>query len=236
MSHAHHSDHGPDHGHGHEDPFLSGQGARRWAQWADVLETGTRAVSDALLDATHTGAGTRLLDLACGLGHTTHAAAQRGADAVGVDLNPHMLERARAKTGAQFELGDMNEPPAGPWDAIVSRFGAHHAPPEWLNAAVRTLAPGGRIAIAEWHPDTALFDVEPEHDGPTEDDAEDWVRRFEAAGLQDVEAGIVDFTIDFGDDATFVRFLEDMADGATSRAGAPGGQQHNRAYVVAGHR
>ena len=42
----------------------------------------------------------RVLDLACGTGSTTIPLAQRGVDAVGLDLAPAMLAKARAKAGA----------------------------------------------------------------------------------------------------------------------------------------
>jgi len=210
-----------------DDPFLAADMAERWERWMPVLETGTRTVSEALLDTTRTGQGTRLLDLACGTGATTCAALARGALVTGLDLNPDMLARARKACPATFIEGDMQAPPAGPWDAIVSRFGAHHAPPGWLDAAARVLAPGGRIAIAEWHPDTLMFAGA--DDGPNKETAEDWVPRFEAAGLVDVQGTDVPFTIDFGDEATYLRFTEEMAHAGGP---APGGRQENLAFVV----
>ncbi len=218
------------------DPFGTEEGAAFWAKWAPVLESGTRVVSEALLDAAHVGRGTRVLDLACGLGHTTLAAAARGADATGLDLNQHMLARAAPATGVRYVEGDMTAPPTGPWDAIVCRFGAHHADPAWVQAAAAVLAPGGWLAIAEWAPDTALFDVEGDMAMPSEDTAADWEARFEAAGLRDVQTMEVPFTIDFGNEATFTEFVTAMHEGTTSRAGAPGGRQMNRAFIVAGRR
>lgn len=228
MSHDHH--------HGDEDPFLGEEGAAFMTAWTPILETGTSAVSEALLDAARVGQGTRTLDLACGLGPTTVAAARRGAIVTGLDLSTHMLAEAHQAPGITYIEGDMTAPPAGPWDAIVSRFGAHHADPAWLQAAVKVLAPGGRVAIAEWALDTALFDVEGEFESPAEDSAEDWMARFEAAGLEGVQASEVSFTIDFGDEATFEEFLTAMHEGTASRTGAPGGKQVNKAFIVAGRR
>lgn len=53
----------------------------------------------------------RLLDSGCGTGEHTLLAAERGADAVGVDLSPSAIGRARAKAAgrnvpARFEVGD----------------------------------------------------------------------------------------------------------------------------------
>jgi SAM-dependent methyltransferase len=54
----------------------------------------------------------RVLDAGCGTGEHTLLAAARGADAVGVDIAPHAIERARAKAAergitARFEVGDV---------------------------------------------------------------------------------------------------------------------------------
>lgn len=224
------------HDHGGDDPFLGEEGAAFMTAWTTILETGTAAVSKALLDAARVGPGTRTLDLACGLGPTAVAAARRGAIVTGLDLNTHMLAEAHQAPGITYIEGDMTAPPTGPWDAIVSRFGAHHADPAWLQAAVKNLAPGGTVAIAEWALDTALFDVEGAFEAPAEDAAEDWVARFEAAGLRDITTNEVSFTIDFGDEATFLQFLSAMHEGTASRTGAPGGKQVNKAYIVAGRR
>ncbi len=53
----------------------------------------------------------RLLDSGCGTGENTLLAAGAGADAVGVDIAPHAIERARAKAAergvsARFEVAD----------------------------------------------------------------------------------------------------------------------------------
>jgi SAM-dependent methyltransferase len=54
----------------------------------------------------------RVLDAGCGTGEHTLLAAARGADAVGVDIAPRAIERARAKAAergitARFEVGDV---------------------------------------------------------------------------------------------------------------------------------
>jgi SAM-dependent methyltransferase len=53
----------------------------------------------------------RVLDAGCGTGENALLAAGRGADAVGVDVAPHAIERARGKAaerglGARFEVAD----------------------------------------------------------------------------------------------------------------------------------
>lgn len=125
------------------------------APWYDSvvgeLEPEFAKATTAILDAAEAGPGRSVLDLACGPGHTTHAAATLGANVRGLDLSEEMVKLAKRRFPDQeFSVGDMLQPPAGPWDAIVCRFGAHHVDPAWTNAAFHVLAPGGRIAIAEF--------------------------------------------------------------------------------------
>lgn len=49
-----------------------------------------------LVDAVEAGAGTRLLDIACGPGLVAEAAAARGASVVGIDFAAAMVARVRA--------------------------------------------------------------------------------------------------------------------------------------------
>jgi SAM-dependent methyltransferase len=53
-----------------------------------------------------------VLDAGCGTGEHTLLAAAHGADAIGIDIAPHAVERARAKASergitARFEVGDV---------------------------------------------------------------------------------------------------------------------------------
>lgn len=157
--------------------------AEGYGRKADQLEPALDRVTNALLDAVRAGPGQRLLDLACGPGHVTKAARLRGAEAVGLDRSPAMVAGAtRRFPDAAFVLGDMDDPPAGPWDAIVCRFGAHHVDGSWLAAARQILGPGGRIAIAEVAPPPGR-DPRDRH-GKLE--PSEWRRRFEAAGFDEV--------------------------------------------------
>jgi len=149
----------------------------------DDLEPELSKATQAMLDAVDAGPDTKLLDLACGPGHTTAAATALGACALGIDSSPVMIEAARRRfPGAAFEVRDMLEPPAGPWDAIVCRMGVHHTGPAWAAAAIDVLRPGGRIAIAE-------LDDHGEHDH------DNGMRRPEHwAGIL-ADAGFVDVTL-----------------------------------------
>ncbi len=105
--------------------------------------------------------GMKVLDVACGTGNTALPAARKGADVTGVDIATNLLEQARKRASeeglaAQFDEGDAeNLPyPDAQYEVVLSMFGAMFAPrPERVAAEfVRVCRPGGRIAMANWTP------------------------------------------------------------------------------------
>src|SRR5690606_7035675 len=100
--------------------------------------------------------GDRVLDVACGTGALTLAAADivgPAGSVVGVDANPQMLAVARRKPVQIEWLEGMAE--ALPlrdndFDAVVSQFGFmfFDDKPQALREMVRVLKPGGRLAVA----------------------------------------------------------------------------------------
>lgn len=108
-----------------------------------------------LLDAVHARAGTRLLDVACGPGRLTAAAAARGAHATGCDISPAMIALARADNpGLTFDEASADDLPyaSGSFDAAVCAFGMGHFPDAEKVAGEirRVLAPQGAVALAWW--------------------------------------------------------------------------------------
>lgn len=181
--------------HAHHDGHAPGESwdekATWYAQLADLLEPEQRHATEALLDAVGAGPGKRILDLACGPGHCTVAADARGAVSLGVDRSPAMIAEAKRRFAtSRFQLGDMMQPPLGPWDGIVCRFGAHHADPSWLTAARKVLWPGGRLAVAEFPPEDAA-DSERGMIDP-----EEWRVRFATAGLTEIKISSLTLHID----------------------------------------
>src|SRR6185295_777083 len=108
-------------------------------------------------------AGGAICDLGCGPGHVARYLHERGANVVGVDLSPAMIERARALTpGVRFEVGDMRalDVPDGAWQSIVAMYSIIHIAPESLAEAFRemrrVLAPGGSL-LASFHIGSEIF-------------------------------------------------------------------------------
>lgn len=155
--------------------------AASYNEQIDGLEPELRKATMALLASARIGPGMRVLDVACGPGHTTAAATEAGADALGIDASAQMIRHASTRfPHSRFEVGDMMRPPAGPWDAIVCRLGGHHADQRWIAAAAAALRSGGRLAIAE----TDAIDEAAR--AKNMKPPQEWARIMQAAGLLDV--------------------------------------------------
>jgi len=117
-----------------------------------------------ILAAAQLRPGGHVLDVGCGCGATTLAAARVVApgQAVGLDLSGPMLARARATAEADglpnavFQQGDAQVQPLEParFDAVISRFGTmFFADPVAAFANIRSATrPGGRLAFVCWQP------------------------------------------------------------------------------------
>lgn len=114
-----------------------------------------------LLDLAAAGPGERVLDAACGPGIVACELAAAGAEVVGVDLTPAMIELATERAAerdvagrCRFELGAMEALPFadGTFDVVVSRYALHHAADPAVVAAelVRVCAPGGRVVVVDF--------------------------------------------------------------------------------------
>lgn len=96
--------------------------------------------------------GERVLDAGCGTGQLTALIAESGADVVGVDNSPEMVDAAaRNYPELPFEVADVRDLPySGEFDAVFSNAVLHWVlPPESaVDSIRRALVPGGRF-VAE---------------------------------------------------------------------------------------
>jgi SAM-dependent methyltransferase len=135
-----------------------------WAEHADRFDRSLAGYQPAFLDAARIERGDRVLDIGCGTGQDTRAAARRAGDgcALGVDLSARMIEVARRRAvreglpNARFARADAQIhpfPPAG-FDLAISRTGAMFFgdPVAAFGNIARALRPGGRLTLLTWQP------------------------------------------------------------------------------------
>jgi demethylmenaquinone methyltransferase/2-methoxy-6-polyprenyl-1,4-benzoquinol methylase len=110
--------------------------------------------------------GLRALDLATGTGDIAFALTAAGADVVGLDVTPRMIELARAKAGGRlsprFLVGDMLALPfpAHTFDLVTTGYGLRNVPDLALaiDEIRRVLKPGGRVLSLDFdRPQNALL-------------------------------------------------------------------------------
>ena len=119
--------------------------------------------SERLVESLEIIPGERVLDVACGSGNATLAAARRAwGNTVGADFVPALLERARERAAAErleieFVEADAQALPFddASFDVVTSIFGAMFAPDQEKTAAelLRVTKPGGRIGMGNWTPE-----------------------------------------------------------------------------------
>lgn len=140
----------------------SGEEGDRWVTHADFYENSSRPHHERLLDVAGIQPADRVIDIGCGNGRTTRDAARLAPDgsALGIDLSPQMLDRARRLavqenlTNVEFANADAQVYPfePGSFDVAISKFGTMFFADQvvaFTNIA-RALRPGGRLALCSW--------------------------------------------------------------------------------------
>jgi len=107
-------------------------------------------------------AGTSVIDVGCGTGRAVAELAERGAHAIGVDLDPDMLAAARSRfPDLDLRAADAADLPLDDGQAHGYRADkVYHMlpePPVALAESRRVLAPGGRIVLLGQDWDTIVI-------------------------------------------------------------------------------
>lgn len=143
--------------------FWNGEHGVSWSRYADIVDIMFSAITDAVLDSAEIGTGDRVLDLGCGNGGTTLAAAARITpigSVTAIDISAPMIERAKERSAAAgltnvtYVLGDATAYPfeAGSIDKLISRLGSmfFEDPETAFRNMLSALAPGARVALGVW--------------------------------------------------------------------------------------
>jgi SAM-dependent methyltransferase len=153
-------------------------------RWEELAAGGAEVHGEADLVASLLGPPPgAVLDAGCGTGRLAIELARRGYGAVGVDVDPALLDRARAKApDLDWHLGDLADLPpttaAGPFAAAVLAgnvmiFVARGTEPAVLAHVAARVAPGGivvagfqltgRLTLAGYDEAAAAADLIPAH-------------------------------------------------------------------------
>jgi len=144
--------------------YWNGPEGQHWVDRDTLFDAMLAPFVEPLLDAAAIANADRVLDIGCGNGATSRAAARRAANGrvVGVDISGPMVARARERADAEgvsnveFVHADAQDHEfagdAGSFDVVISRFGVmFFADPvaAFANLAAM-LRPGGRVAFVCW--------------------------------------------------------------------------------------
>lgn len=131
--------------------YWTGGSGAGWVGRRDRYDAMLRPFLERVLIAADIADGERLLDVGCGTGSLTRAAALAGADALGIDISPTMIAAAAdpAVAGARFEVVDAQTAAMAPVDVVVSRFGVMFFD-DPVAAFANLVTTGGRLAFACW--------------------------------------------------------------------------------------
>ena len=140
--------------------FWNSDESRHWVEHQWRYDSMLEPYVKRLLSAAEIGPAERVLDIGCGTGTTTLAAAVGALDVLGVDIAEPMIARARDRAreqkfqNARFEVADAQTAPfeADFHDVVISRFGVmFFDDPVAAFANLRTaLRPDGRIVFVCW--------------------------------------------------------------------------------------
>jgi SAM-dependent methyltransferase len=126
--------------------------------WDAVART-MAPIHDRLVDALAPKPGERWLDVATGSGAVALRAARAGAEVIGIDIAPALIDVAEKRAAEErlsirFDVGDAEDLPYedASFEVVSSAHGVHFAPDHARAAAelARVCRPGGRLGITVW--------------------------------------------------------------------------------------
>lgn len=236
----------PDAANADQVAYWNGAAGRKWRDRQQLQDAVFAPVIEALMAAAAPAPGERVIDIGCGAGATTLAAAAQSGHALGVDVSELLVERAREraaelKSPARFELADatVRDFSQEHADLMISRFGVmFFADPAKSFTNMRiALKPGSRLVFACWRePKTnpwmmvplraatqhapAPPKLDPDDPGPFSFAAEERVRRIlDQAGFSGVTMEPHDLPLDIAAGRGIDVALESALEiGPTSRA------------------
>jgi ubiquinone/menaquinone biosynthesis C-methylase UbiE len=138
--------------------------AAGWQKWWEPIEKGAEKVSRRLTELAEIKPGSRVLDIATGIGEPAITAANqvgKNGHILATDISPQMLSVAKQRAislGLQnvikFKEGDIEtlDLPSSAFDAALCRFGLMFLPDlkGGLSNIYRSLLEGGHFAAAVW--------------------------------------------------------------------------------------
>jgi ubiquinone/menaquinone biosynthesis C-methylase UbiE len=140
--------------------------ANNWQKWWETIERGAEKVSRRLIELAEIKPGSRVLDIATGIGEPAITAANQIGNSnnghiLAIDISPQMLSVAKQRAislGLQnvieFKEGDIEtiDLPSSTFDAGLCRWGLMFLPDlkAGLSNIYRSLIESGRFAAAVW--------------------------------------------------------------------------------------
>ncbi len=205
---------------------MDGADADDWsavaAEWSQLWGDHPRPLWIKIARTAGIGPGSRVLDVGCGSGEFLGHLAGLGAVVAGIDPAVGMIEHARQRLpGAELRVGtfddlgrfdDLGQPAAFDLVTAVNALQFAADPDIGLAALIRATRPGGQLAIANWAEDSRndLFRIERAIARATETpilpggplrEAGGLEALLDRAGLEPVEAGLVDLDWRVSEDA-----------------------------------
>ncbi|SFO68426.1 class I SAM-dependent methyltransferase [Amycolatopsis rubida] len=141
---------------------IFGDHAERYTSFAESSGPNAHYERPATLRLAGEVAGKQVLELGSAGGGLTEQLAAAGAEVLGLDHDPRLVEIARKRLGARarFEIADLDEPlsmvPSASADLVVASLVLHYVA-DWgplLAELRRCLKPGGALVFSIHHPIT----------------------------------------------------------------------------------